>query len=173
MQVIRIIRSMLRDFLWTGSTHRSRARMRWSDYCAHRKVGGLNLIDPEEALHTLFGKWITKVLSPGSSNIQILLCYKIYQTQPAFSGSWPASPRWILGHKFEAHNGSKGWNRIIQAWRRLTPKLEIFPLRNHDKVLSTPLWYSSHFIGFNFGISPQQAAALSHKGVSILQSLWN
>jgi hypothetical protein len=57
-------------------------------------VGGLNLIDPKDALYALFGKWITKALAPGSSSIQILLQHKIFQTQAAFTGTWPASSQW-------------------------------------------------------------------------------
>jgi hypothetical protein len=49
-------------------------------------VGGLNLIDPKDALYALFGKWITKALAPGSSSIQILLQHKIFQTQPLPNG---------------------------------------------------------------------------------------
>jgi hypothetical protein len=36
-------------------------------------MGGLNLIDAEEALQALLSKWIVKALGPGESNLQIAL----------------------------------------------------------------------------------------------------
>ena len=63
------IRSTLRDFLWTGSTHCSRARVWWFNCYAYKKVGGLNLIDPEEALHALIGKWMAKARAPRTSSM--------------------------------------------------------------------------------------------------------
>jgi hypothetical protein len=43
--------------------------MRWHDVCAPKLVGGLNLIDAEEALHALLTKWIIKALALGESNL--------------------------------------------------------------------------------------------------------
>jgi hypothetical protein len=60
---------MLRDFLWIGSAHQSRARVRWANCCVQKHRGGLNLIDPEDALQALLDKWIMKALAPGSSII--------------------------------------------------------------------------------------------------------
>jgi len=63
----------MRDFLWYGSANRSQARVSWFDCCASRYVGGLNLVDPKEALYALMTKWILKVMLPRSSNLQFLL----------------------------------------------------------------------------------------------------
>jgi hypothetical protein len=38
LQVIRQIKSTLRDFLWLGSIHRSRARVQWNDCCLTPKI---------------------------------------------------------------------------------------------------------------------------------------
>jgi hypothetical protein len=49
--------------------------------------------------------------------------------------------------------------------------LELFPPQNSDVVLTTQLWYSSYFIGFNFGVSPQHVANMSQKGMTTLKTL--
>jgi hypothetical protein len=116
---------------------------------------------------------MTEALAPGSSNIQLLLRYRILKTQPACTGTWPASPRWILGHKFQAQIGSRCWNRILFAWCKLACKLELSPPRNYEEVLNTHLLYSSYFFGFNFGTLPQQAAELSMKGLSTIKNIWS
>lgn len=90
LQVIRQICGMILDFLWSGTSNRSRARVSWTDCCAPRLVGGLNLVDSEEALHALAMKWILKAMLSGVSNLQLLLCFRLLQMRPQAHGRWPA-----------------------------------------------------------------------------------
>lgn len=107
LSIIRKIRAMLRDFLWSSSTHRSRARVSWVDCCAPRHIGGLNLVDLEDALHALMAKWVMKAMIPGSSNLQYILRYRLLQFRPPAPSAWQAMPQWALLHKFHACNGSR------------------------------------------------------------------
>ena len=51
--------------------------MNWRDCSANKKVGGLGILDPNEALEALFAKWVVKALLPRHSNLQILLRFKL------------------------------------------------------------------------------------------------
>ena len=65
---------------------RKRIRVAWRDCCTSRDVGGLNLINPEEAMHALLSKWIIKALEPGCSSLQLLLRYRILKIKPNEKG---------------------------------------------------------------------------------------
>jgi len=87
LAIIRKLRASMRDFLWSGTTHRSQARVSWTDCCASKQIGGLDLVDPEEALHALMAKWILKAMLPGSSNLHLLLRYRLFQIRPQSQGN--------------------------------------------------------------------------------------
>jgi hypothetical protein len=91
LKATRIIKSNLMNFLWSGSTHRTRVRVNWSDCCAPKTQGGLGLIGPNEAMDALMAKWILKALQPGTSNLQIFLRYRIQNLKPDKRGTWPQS----------------------------------------------------------------------------------
>jgi hypothetical protein len=42
------------NYLWNGQDHNIRSRVRWIDCCVKKMIGGLNIINPEEALNVLF-----------------------------------------------------------------------------------------------------------------------
>jgi hypothetical protein len=79
----------------------------------------------------------------------------------------------ISGQTRLTEAGSRCRNRIVQAWQQISPKLELFTPKNHEEVVVTLLWYSSYFVGFNFGVLPQRAAKLNRKGISTIKALWN
>jgi hypothetical protein len=89
LAVIRKIRAQLWNFLWSRSAHRARSRVSWTDCCANKQKGGLNLIDLEEALDALSAKWVIKALTPGESNLKTLLLARIKQAQPSRQTKWP------------------------------------------------------------------------------------
>jgi hypothetical protein len=41
-------------------------------------------------------KWVIKALTPGDSNLKILLPYRILKIQPWTGGKWPVNVQWIL-----------------------------------------------------------------------------
>jgi hypothetical protein len=67
------ITSKIRNFFWLGSLTRTRAKVAWKVYYLQRKAGGLNMIDPQEALTMLMAKWALSVLEPGQSNFKALM----------------------------------------------------------------------------------------------------
>lgn len=89
--------------------------MRWTDCCAAKGAGGLGIIDHDEALTALMGKWILKALVPGTPPLHILLRHRLVSLQPRRLGAWPKSLHWALLAKFTAPKGSRLWNRMVQA----------------------------------------------------------
>lgn len=132
--------------------------MQWDDCYVCKNFGDLSLIDHEDALHALQRKWITKAFAPGCSIIQMP------KAKPGCKGAWPPASQWVHGHKFQAVEGSWGWNCIAQTWWHLLQRLETIPSINRDEVLNNSLWYTTHFIGFCFGISPQDANSIVQEG---------
>jgi hypothetical protein len=54
--VIKRIRGLVRSYLWTGLDKKCWVRVRWADCCANKKIGGLNIVHPEDALDALMAK---------------------------------------------------------------------------------------------------------------------
>jgi hypothetical protein len=173
LSVIRKIHSYFRNFLWSGSYTRKRARVRWYDVCAPKTVGGLNLIDTEKALNALLTKWIIKALGPGKSNRQIALRSRLLWLKPDIRGRWLASIQWTGTHKFVGFQAYRAWNRLLQAWRKFVTKLDFVSPKNEAEVLSTPLWWNTQFYGSNFGFTMIRAASLARKGLRFLRDMWN
>lgn len=171
-EILSSIRASLRNFLWAGTEEHVRARVRWDDCCAEKLVGGLGLIDPQEALTSLTNKWIVKAMVPGNSPLNILLRHRIGSIQPQDAGSWPRSLHWSLLPRFSAPRGSPLWNHMTQAWRRISPRIEATPPVNADEIQNTNLWWTTQFLGDNFGFTKQRARTLAHRGPQCLRDLW-
>jgi hypothetical protein len=56
LKVIRNIKAVVRNFLWSGMAHRSQTRVAWTDCCTDRAKGGLGLINPEDANKAMAAK---------------------------------------------------------------------------------------------------------------------
>jgi hypothetical protein len=172
LAIVRKIRGTLRDFMWSGSDHHYRARVGWQDCCASRRVGGLDIVDPEDALATLAAKWILKALAPGNANVQHLLRHRILQVYPVGKGNWPCHVQWITSHRPTIGRGSQVWECIGQAWKRLVQNIDPIPPCNVDEVLSSSLWWMTSFFGMYSGFSRTGAATLMHRGMSQVSDLW-
>jgi hypothetical protein len=172
-KAIRQIKSSLMNFLWSGSSHRTRVRVSWTDCCAAKGKGGLGLIDPQEAMEALMAKWILKALQPGASHLQTFLRYRLQKLRPDIRGTWPQSIQWALTYKFSAPRGYRIWNRMIQGWKKFSKCLEMSPPTNDAEVLSTTLWWSTQFYAASFGFSVLQAARLMSRGLQHVRDLWN
>jgi hypothetical protein len=57
-KVIKKCKILLKNFLWVEKVHHARVKVNWGDCCAHKNIGGLGLIDPEDVLSTLLCKWV-------------------------------------------------------------------------------------------------------------------
>jgi hypothetical protein len=136
-------------------------------------MGASNLIDPEDALQALLAKWIAKALQPGNSNLQQLLRHKLLQIRAHSSGQWAPTLLWCLTPNFHASNGSKVWNRTIRAWKKLSGKVVGVPPSNYEEVLLTSPWWSTFYIGQNFGFPAERAAQLAAQGITSIGALWS
>jgi hypothetical protein len=141
--IIQKIRASLRDYLWSGTEGHAIARVGWDDCCAVKEVGGLNLIDPEEALVALSSKWVLRVLEPGTSALHTLLRYRLGKLRPSRSGTWPPSLQWALTFKFTAPRGTRIWNRLVQSWKRINKFIDAIRPRNSEEVLRVNLWWTT------------------------------
>ncbi|KAG0571902.1 hypothetical protein KC19_VG052100 [Ceratodon purpureus] len=118
------------------------------------------------------GKWVLKGLEPGVSPLHQLLRHRLSGLRPPGPVHWPKSLQFTLLHRFSAPRGSQLWNRLVQAWRHLSPLVDAVPPRTFEEVQNTHLWWTTHFIGQNFGFSEARANQLAHSGLSCLQDLW-
>lgn len=170
--VLRKIRASLRNYLWAGTEEASRARVRWEDVYAAKKFGGLGIIDPEEALIGLMGKWVVKALVPDNTPLHLLLRHRLAGVRPPGTGNWPRTLQWLLLTKFSAPQGSRVWNRLIQSWRALSPLIDATPPTNFKEIQNTNIWWTTQFLGHNFGFPQARARQLARKGLNSLRELW-
>lgn len=98
------IRGQLFSFMWSGDVKRGRNRVNWISCCQPRAEGGLNLINPEDAVTALMIKWIVKACEPLTSNFHRMLrfcmsSFQPYQTTSAGGGplAWSSSPSYPPG----------------------------------------------------------------------------
>ena len=101
-------------------------------------MGGLNIINPKEALYALMAKWIIMALSPGESNLHILLKFWLRKIKPDRRGQWPPSLQWSLTQKFSTPIGYRVWNWLIKGWKAFSPQLRYLPPKSGYEVLNIP-----------------------------------
>lgn len=139
--------------------------VRWNDCCASKEVGGLCIVDANESLIALMGKWIVKAMEPSSSFFQIFLRNRLLQVQPPGNRGWPPSLHWTLLAKFSTTTGSRVWNRLVQAWRSLSLQVYAIHPRNFEEVGNTQLWWTTHFLGAAFGFTEARVWELAVVGL--------
>jgi hypothetical protein len=120
------IKPLLCSYLWSRSENTTRARVNWGDYIMPKKVGGLSLTLPEDAMKALMSKWINQALLPSKSNLQIILRYHIMHLQPSYHGPWGPSSLWPFSSSFSTKGGSKVWHLITQSWKVWQARLHTF-----------------------------------------------
>ena len=76
------IKALFCTNLWSGSESTTRARVSWDDCTMPKKVVGIYLILPEDAMKALMSKWVIQTILLGKWNLQIILRYRIKQLQP-------------------------------------------------------------------------------------------
>jgi hypothetical protein len=50
------VKAKIRNYIWSGSAHPTRARVSWDVCCMLKKEGGLGIVDPHDALTALMYK---------------------------------------------------------------------------------------------------------------------
>jgi len=105
-------------------------------------------------------------------NKEILLQFRINKIKPNIHyGYWYPSAAWLMVKHPSVTRGSRVWNRIMVAWRRLTVHIEPSPPTNSDEVLSTSLWWSLTYIGSNFNFFQDRARVLARNGMRTIGDL--
>ena len=131
-------------------------------------------MDPEISAESLLGKWLFHSLEPGNTSLKILLCYRLQGCNPSKKGGkWPHSNNWMLVHGFTSTRGSRIWDKVIQAWKKLVKRTRITEPTNYEEVANTHLWWASHFIGGNFGFNIKRGKHLAKKGLLYIADLWD
>jgi len=111
IQVIRLIRSNLRNYLWNDIEYTTYTRVNWKDCCLLKAIGGLKLLDPKVSLYTLLAKWILYAIELGISRLKILLHHQNNRMKPHPKGAyWFPLPSWLMVHRPSATHKSQVWN---------------------------------------------------------------
>lgn len=132
--------SSVRKFMWSGALHRARTKVAWAQCCMSKDKGGINMVNPEDALVALMSKWIIKACEPGGSNLHKLLRFRFTHFQLYPKGRWAPSLECFTLAKFQANQGSKVWMRVGKAWRKLCPEVRHVTPRNIEEVGCEPFW---------------------------------
>ena len=83
----------------------------------------------------------------------------------------PTSCTWSLLSEHKKVPGSKLWQRITKAWKKMLPSLTSKRPTTRDSASSNQsLWFSTSFSG---GFTPERAAELASSGMCLLRDIWN
>jgi hypothetical protein len=130
------IKSLMINYLASGGTQRARAKVDWVQCCQGRSKGGINLINPEDAVVALMVKWVVKAMEPGTTNLHKFLRYRLSMYQPYQRGGWHPTLEFFTIQGHSSRHGSLGWNRAAQAWKTVLPELRFVPPNCLDDLLS-------------------------------------
>lgn len=127
---------------------------------------------PRGSSDSTHGQMGDQALVPDQSPLHMLLRHRLSAIHPPNAGTWPTSLQWLFLHKFSAPVGSPLWNRLISSWRRLSPFVDATPPATFEELQNTSLWWTSSYIGVNFGFPIRRARQLARKGMRCLRDLW-
>lgn len=171
-QGIARIKSTVANYLASGKASRSRARVGWIQSCQPKKDGGINLINPHDAVSALMTKWIIKAMEPGQSNLHLLLRHKLSQYQPYSGGRWSQSLEFFLVPQHQARSGSIVWNRVTAAWKSLRPISSYKRPQNWEELMNSSWWWCPAAPIIEPGFSRTRAAALHRARLRRYRDAW-
>jgi hypothetical protein len=163
------IKSSMASYMWSDTTNHARSKVAWLQCCQPKVDGGLDLINPTDALVALMVKWVLKACEPGTSNLHAMLRFRLSNCQPYGGGQWRPSLEYFTQSKFQAKKGSKAWNRAGISWRAVVKDVvPVLPSLGED-VLNEPFWWSSFSPQIGAGFSKNRAAQLHRAGLVQIQ----
>jgi hypothetical protein len=65
--------SKIRNYLFAGTSQPARAQVAWHVVCSRKKDGGLNIVNPLEAVTAMMAKWVVSACELGCSNLKLLI----------------------------------------------------------------------------------------------------
>jgi hypothetical protein len=166
------IKSVVTNYLWSGTMNRSRSKVFWLQCCQPKDRGGVNLINPTDEMTALMTKWIMKAVEPGDSNLHLLLRFRLKHFQPYSGGRWAPSLEFFTLAKFQARKGSKAWTRAGLAWRCLVKELSQIRPTLFEEVMSESFWWSEFTITIGPGFSKNRASQLHRAGLQHIRDAW-
>lgn len=162
---VKKVTSAIQNYLWSGTMHRARTKVAWTQCCLSKDKGGINVINPKDALVALMVKWILKACEPGESNLYLILRYRLSLFQPYQGGRWEASLEYFTLPNIQARQSSAAWTRAGKAWKKLSPDLHPIRPQNREEVLSEPFWWSRFLPQIGAGFSKLRASHLHRRGL--------
>jgi hypothetical protein len=169
---LRKVISKIRNYLFSGSVQPARARVAWSVVCARKKDGGLNIVNPLEAVSALMSKWVISACEPSDSNFKMLMRYRLSNYQPHAHGRWSRSLDWFSQPHHKASTRSKIWNRMTRAWKTLVNEVEQVGPRSYEEWLSSPFWWTPGVETIGPDFSRIRASDLFNKGLQFIHHAW-
>ena len=112
-----------------------------------KKVGGLSLISPKDAMKALVSKWVIQALLLSKSNLQIISRYCIKQLQPSTHGPWGPPPYGYSSHNSLQRGGSKVWHHNTQLWKVMPKTIAYIPPTISEDILQLNLWWRTEYQG--------------------------
>jgi hypothetical protein len=166
------VKANVASYMWSGTMNRARTKVAWLQCCQPKDQGGLDLVNPADALVALMAKWITKACEPGTSNLHAMIRFRLVSFQPYSGGRWEPSLEHFTQHKFQARRGSKVWNRIGLAWRALVKDVVPALPRLGVELLNESFWWSSFTPMIGAGFAKSRAATLHRAGLVQIRDAW-
>jgi hypothetical protein len=140
-QGIKRIKSAVMNYMAAGTMQRAWIWVSWIQCCQSKEAGGLNIINPEDAVVSLMEKWIIKAMEPGNSNLHLLLQFRLGSYQPFSNGNWQPSLEYFTRQGHQTRRGSIVWSRISAAWKSLLSEVEYVRPKNRDELASYSFWH--------------------------------
>jgi hypothetical protein len=166
------VKSLLINYLASGQTQRARAKVGWIQCCQDKSQGGINLVNPEDAVTALMLKWIIKAMEPGRSNLHLMLRYRLSQYQSYARGRWEQSLKYFTCNGHQSRQGPLGWNRVTSAWKKMVPELVFVPPVYVEEFLSCSLWHCPRLPLKGPGFSRVRATELHKAGLRRYRDAW-
>jgi hypothetical protein len=66
---------MFYNYFWIGKETTTWIEVLWGDCCTCKKIGGLRLVNPEEAITMFLANWMIYAFKPNNSNMQVMLIF--------------------------------------------------------------------------------------------------
>jgi hypothetical protein len=94
---------------------------------ARKTIGGLSLVDPKEAIVTLFCREMMTTLEPGEFNLKQFLKYKLERSKPFRHRTWIPNLNWAFEHNHQVAPSSKIWAKFAKTWRKMVKVVNFYP----------------------------------------------
>ena len=137
------------------------------------------MINQEDELTTLLGKWIVYALEHGinkSQNKPPLLLEKSRPWKQARCGN---SFNWFTIRSCQLTRGSQIQKQAAKAWSQLRPSLYWFESNIRSSIITSyflwgfPLWWSKHPNEQEFGSTCPSTLSLFMRKIKTLNNVWN